>query len=337
MILRNKKILITGGSFIGSHLAKKLMDLNVAGIRVVNKSSRHRAYFNNMNVEFLERDLRELKNSSKSVEGADVVFHLAADHGGRGYVDSFQGKTASNFLLDGAVFKACLDEGVEKIVFASSGCVYPTSIQEDLKKEVYLTESDVKPPYEADNVYGWAKLMGEVVLQTYYSDFGLKSAIGRLFTVYGERAEESHAVLGTIAKTHAEQDPFRVWGSGNQIRNWTYVEDIVSGLVLLAEKAEDASAINLGTNERVSVKKMVGLVHDYMNYHPRKIVYVNNEPTGPLNRVADNRMAKKLLKWEPKYTFKDGLKRTVEWYVSNKDKKEVKDKLNDLLMGQAYV
>ena len=74
-----------------------------------------------------------------------------------------------------------------------------------------------------------------------------------------------------------------------------------------------------------------------MNYHPKEIVYVDNEPTGPLNRVADNGMAKKLLKWESKNTFEDGLKRTVKWYKNNKDKKEVKNKLNDLLMGQAYV
>ena len=181
--IKNKKVLITGAAFIGSHLIKRLIKENVALIRVVNLSEKHLSNLNPLkkDIEFYRRDLRSLEEARKSLKNIDIVFHLACDHGGRGYVDLKQGNTASNFLLDGSVFKACLKEGVEKIFYASSGCVYPNYLQKNPEEEIYLKESDVKPPYDADNIYGWAKLMGELTLKAYYKDFGLKSAIGRFF------------------------------------------------------------------------------------------------------------------------------------------------------------
>ncbi|MGB9883516.1 MAG: NAD-dependent epimerase/dehydratase family protein, partial [Microgenomates group bacterium] len=193
MNLKNKKILITGASFIGIHLIEKLINENVKSIRVVNLTNKSRETIKkkfSREIEFYHRDLRDISQAKKSIKGMDIVFHLAADHGGRGYVALRQGNTSSNFLLDGAIFKACLDEEVEKIFYASSGCVYPNYLQ-NTQDEVYLKENDVKAPYDADNIYGWAKLMGELTLKTYYKDFGLKSAIGRFFTVYGPYAKES--------------------------------------------------------------------------------------------------------------------------------------------------
>src|SRR6185437_3804579 len=105
-----------------------------------------------------------------------TVFHLAADHGGRGYVDLHQAACATNFALDGILFAACRQAGVDKIVFASSGCVYPNCLQTDPNEIIYLTENKVGPPYDADNMYGWAKLMAEMALHAYYSDWGIKSA-----------------------------------------------------------------------------------------------------------------------------------------------------------------
>jgi len=246
-------------------------------------------------------------------------------------VDIKQGNTASNFLLDGSVFRACLKNNVEKVFFASSGCVYPNFAQTVTKDKTYLKESMVKPPYDADNTYGWAKLMGELTLKQYYKDFGLKCAIARFFTVYGPNASESHAVMGTIAKTFVEQDPFQVWGDGSQIRNWTYVDDIVSGIIRMIEVVEDAQSINLGTTERISVDKMVSVTHKIMGFNPKKTVYINM-PTGPLNRVANITIAHRVLNWKPQFLFEKGLKKTIEWYMINKKKKYIKEHLSTLLM-----
>lgn len=333
MNIKNKRILVTGGSFIGSHLIKSLIEKKPSSIRVVNLTSKHKDFLlkYKSHIEFLTRDLRDLGSSKKCIKGIDLVIHLAADHGGRGYVDLKQGNTASNFLLDGSVFRACLDNDVEKVFFASSGCVYPNFAQINGEKKIYLKESDVKPPYDADNMYGWAKLMGELTLKQYYKDFGLKSAIGRFFTVYGPRASESHAVIGTIAKAFVKQDPFEVWGDGAQIRNWTYVTDIVLGIIRMIEVVDNAQSINLGTTERITVNQMVRMIHTTIGFQPKKIVHVQM-PTGPLNRVADISLAKKILGWEPQFIFKNGLLKTIRWYEENKSRTFIRRNLQKLLM-----
>lgn len=331
---KNKKILITGASFIGVHLARKLLNFDPFSIRIVNKTKKHFKYLKKLkkDVEFVNHDLRDINNAKKAVKKIDIVFHLAADHGGRGYVDLFQGKTATNFLLDGSVFKVCLDEGIEKIIYASSGCVYPNYLQSNLKEKRLLKETDVKPPYDADNIYGWAKLIGELTIKKYYKDFGLKSAIGRFFTVYGPYASESHAVIGTIAKAFIKQDPFEIWGNGKQIRNWTYVDDIVEGLIKLAQNIEDSTSVNLGTMERIRVIDMVKMIFEFTNFRPRKIKFMDM-PIGPVNRVADNSLAWKKLNWKPRYDFKSGLEKTVKWYFKTKNKNQIKSNINSILLG----
>lgn len=329
--IKGKHVLITGAAFIGVHLVDKLIREGVASISVVNKTSHHKANIRTIrDVQFQAADLRDVRNAKKAIQGKDVVIHLAADHGGRGYVDLKQGNTASNLLLDGSVFKASLDAGVEKVFFASSGCVYPNFKQTDTGKRIYLKESDVTPPYDADNMYGWAKLMGELTLKHYYKDFGLRSAVGRFFTVYGPYASESHAVMGTIAKAYTKQDPFNVWGNGKQIRNWTYVDDIARGIISLIKNIDDASAMNLGTEERITVDTMVKMVLSHFNFHP-KLRYVAL-PTGPKNRVASGKLAYQRLGWKPRFSFKEGLKETIKWYVENKDEKYIRTHLDSLLI-----
>lgn len=331
---QKKKVLVTGVSFIGSHLVDKLVELG-AEVRVVNLTKRHfplvKEYVKIKRIEFYTRDLRDLDQAKKAVKGIDVVFHLACDHGGRGYVDFHQGATASNLLLDGSVFWAALKEKVGKVVFASSGCVYPNFLQTDPQKVIYLTEEMVKPPYDADNMYGWGKLMGELTLRAYYKDFGLKSVSCRYFTVYGERGVENHAIIAMIARAFIRQDPFEVWGNGEQIRNWTYVGDIVEGTLLAAEKIDDGRGINLGTMERTKVIEAVKEVLHYTE-HTAKINFKKSMPTGPLNRVADNSLAKRLLDWQPKVEFIDGLHRTIEWYFKTKDKDTISTSLNRMLI-----
>jgi len=175
-------------------------------------------------------------------------------------------------------------------------------------------------------------LMGELVLKQYYKDYGLKSAIGRFFTVYGPYADESHAVMGTIAKAFVKQDPFEVWGDGKQIRNWTYVEDIVDGIILAVEKIEDATAVNLGTTNRIKVFEMVDLVLKFTKHKPKKIFFKKNMPTGPQNRVADISLAKNFLGWQPKNNFEKGLEKTIDWYFKNKNPEYIKKNLKKLLI-----
>ena len=215
-------------------------------------------------------------------------------------------------------------------MFASSGCVYPNYLQTKFNQILYLTEDKVGPPYEADNMYGWAKLMAEMTLQGYCREHRMKAASCRYFTVYGERGHENHAVIAMIARAFVKQDPFVVWGNGEQIHNWTYVGDIVEGTIRAAEVIDDGTAVNLGTMERVRVMDAVREVLRYTG-HQAQIQLRPEMSTGPMNRVADNTLAEKLLGWQPKVKFVDGLHRTIDWYFATKDQREVAEILDQVL------
>lgn len=324
-----KKILVTGGaSFIGSHLVDALVERG-ASVRIVDNLSSGKVeniqgHVDAGRVEFIEADLLEPGVAQRAVRGMDIVFHLAAVHGGRGYIDLHQAACSTNLALDGLVFYACHKAGVEKIVFASSGCVYPNSLQDNPNEEVYLCEDMVKPPYDADNLYGWAKLMAELTLRAYYRDWGMKSACCRYFTAYGPREHENHAVMAMIARSFIDQNPFVVWGNGQQVRNWTYISDIVEGTLLAAEKIDDGTGINVGTTERTRVIDAVEAILRYTGKEHLRIKLDTSMPTGPMNRVADNSLAKNLLGWEPKVKFDDGLRQAVDWYYSTKDRDKVR-------------
>jgi nucleoside-diphosphate-sugar epimerase len=323
-----KLVLVTGGaSFIGSTLTDHLLARGAAKVRIVDDlSSGHlgnlKQHLGTNKVEFIQADLREPGVARAAIEGVDTVFHLAADHGGRGYVDLHQAGPASNFFLDGLIFAEALKAKVKKVVFASSGCVYPNFMQSDLEKELYLTEDLTNGPNDADNTYGWAKLMGELTLKAYAKEHGMGAASCRYFTVYGPRGVENHAVIAMIARAFLAQNPFEIWGDGTQIRNWTYIDDIVEGTILAGEKINDGTAVNLGTMERIRVLDCAKMVCEFTG-HKAEIKTRPNMPVGPLNRVADNALAKRLLGWAPKVAFRDGLKRTIDWYYATKDRAEV--------------
>ncbi len=330
-----RRVLVTGGaSFIGSHLVDALVKRN-AIVRVVDNLSSGRLenlrdHIAAERVEFIRGDLLEAGQAESVVDGMSIVFHLAADHGGRGYVELHQAACASNLALDGILFLACKNAGVDKIVYASSGCVYPNGLQGDPNEVLYLTEDMVGPPFDADNMYGWAKLMAEMTLRSYCQDWGIKAASCRYFTVYGERGKEDHAVIAMIARAFVGRDPFEVWGSGQQIRNWTYVGDIVEGTILSAEKIDDGTAVNLGTMERTRVIDAAREILSYTGLDA-EIKLLPEMPTGPLNRVAENSLTRELLGWEPTATFGDGLHRTIDWYFSTKNRDEVQTTLEEKL------
>ena len=332
---KGKRVLITGGtSFIGSSLVDALVSRG-AFVRVVDDLSTGRyEYISRLvesgSVEFIKGDLLDAEIATRSVRGIEYLFHLAAIHGGRGYVDLHNVECSMNLILDGQLFREAVKAHVEKIIFASSGCVYPNHLQSDPAKEFYLTEDLVGPPYDADNMYGWAKLMAELTLRHFVKQGLLKATSCRFFTVYGPRGKEDHAVIAMIARAFILQNPFEVWGTGEQIRNWTYIDDIVEGTILAAEGIDDGTAVNLGTMERIRVVDAAAMILRRMGVEvPLK--FLPDMPTGPYNRVAANRLAKEIIGWEPRIPFREGIVKTIDWYVNNRNPDEVRSQLQSML------
>lgn len=339
----DKHPVVTGGtSFIGSHLVEALLARGAKSVTVFdNLSSGKYEYVDHLvkscQVDFYPGDLRHASTASffsKVLTKNSIVFHLAADHGGRGYVETQQAACASNLELDGAVFRMCKEAKVEKVVFASSGCVYPNFIQKDPHKLLYLHESAAGPPYDADNMYGWAKLMAEKTLKAYHDDYGMKSASLRYFTVYGPRGKVDHAVMAMLARAIVKQDPFVIWGNGEQVRNWTFITDIVEGTILAAERVSDASAINLGTTERIRVIDAAHMAMELAGYRPISVDFKHNMPVGPANRVANNTAAEDRLEWRPKVPFCEGITRTFEWMKETYTVADLEQELRSKLLAR---
>ncbi len=269
----------------------------------------------------MDLEYSKLGDLVKIFKGNDLVFHLAANHGGRGYIDSYPANVSSNFSIDHHTMEAACVADVEKVIVASSACVYPPVLQESAGSNYLLKESDSDPSklrqsLSADLEYGWTKLMAEVQLNAFIKQYGLKGATVRFVTAYGERENETHAIIALIHKAHERMSPYVIWGNGEQSRDFTYVSDIVEGTILAGEKITDGTPINLGTGERHKLKDVARMILDILDFHPR-ISYDRSKPVGVVNRALDVRRAKEMLGWQPKVHLREGLERTTSWYVSS--------------------
>jgi nucleoside-diphosphate-sugar epimerase len=337
---RGTRVLVTGGaSFIGSHLVDRLVELG-ADVRVADDLSS--GILANLSesiesVDFREGDLRDRDFARDAISGREVVFHLAAAHGGRGFIDTHPADCASNLVLDGVVFGESWRANVERVCFASSACVYPVNLQEKPVEgqTVYLREEWADPFKQgaaaADGEYGWAKLMGEMTLKAYWKQHGMRSVSCRLFTAYGERENETHAVIALIAKAFVHMDPYEIWGDGQQDRNFTYVGDIVEGMLRAALAVDDGSAINLGTAEHIKIIDTAQMIFAQTGFTPDSINFDLTKPVGVYSRAADLTRTRALLEWEPQTAFGEGLRRTIAWYYEDRDRGDVATRMEALL------
>jgi nucleoside-diphosphate-sugar epimerase len=347
--MNNKKILVTGGaSFIGSHIVDSLLKMN-AEVSVADDFSSGKLENLEYPLQKKGKDIWESKNltvhrgnlkdknfTRQVVEGVDVVFHLAALHGGRGYIDSHPAECCSNMILDQLVFEEACAAGVDRLCFASSACVYPSYLQEQTGSSYLLKEKDADPFVRdnafADLEYGWAKLMGEMALKAYHKEYGMKTAAVRIFTAYGPRENETHAIIALIAKAFIKMDPYVIWGNGEQDRNFTYVQDIVDALILASQKVEDGSPVNAGRSDRLTINQAIELVFDLTGWRPNNIHRDLSKPQGVASRAADTTKANKVLGWTSKVSYKEGFKKAMDWYFANHNIEAVASNLQRLLV-----
>lgn len=326
---KDKNIVLLGGAnLIGTHLAKALMEKGSTVYVYDNFSSGKRENIP-FGAIFGEVDLRNYDDTVSNLRKGDIVFHLAAQHGGRGYVATHDVELYDNLSLDTTIFRACADAGVEKVIFSSSACAYPVDLQTNSNDLVYLSEDliDYKNLRQADGAYGTEKLVGECILDAYIAKGYFKGCSTRSFTVYGPLMNESHAIAALIAKSLVNRNDVEIWGDGEQIRNWTFVEDNVSGALLAAEHL-DRGAINVGVEDRLTPKMALKIIMEILGYSSTGYAYrlSPDKPVGPRNRVSNSAKLKSL-GWTPKYSFEEGLRKTVEWYTSTHDVHELRETL----------
>lgn len=334
--------IVTGGaSFIGSHLVDALLGLG-AHVRVIDdfSSGKRSNLAHHPKLATVEGDLRDREFAQSAMLESDYVFHLAAIHGGRGFIETQQREILANLAIDNNVFSSSLDAGVGTIVHASSACAYPTGLQdsEDIRLLLAEDQAGMDAPEKCfpDGVYGWIKLLGEYQLETAVGGSGVKGRSARIFTAYGERENESHAAMALMAKALLGMDPYPIWGNGQQTRNFTYVADTVHGLLLLGsdQDSNEFDVYNVGTSDHVRVIDFVKAIFDQLGWKPATTDFQLDRPVGVSSRASDNRKIEGRFGWSPSVSIQRGVELTLAWYSDQADRPKSVAELETLLLAR---
>ena len=313
-----QRILVTGaGGFIGHHLAKRL---KADGHWVRGVDLKYPEYEASSANEFEILDLRRFANCLLATRAdIDQVYNLAADMGGIGYITAFHADIArNNTLINTHMLEAARQNGVKRFLFSSSACVYPRNKQCDADVTPLCEEDAI--PAEPEPGYGWEKLYAEELCRYYFEDYKFETRIVRFHNVYGPLGTydggKEKAPAAICRKVALASDPgeIEVWGDGRQTRSFMYVDDCVEGLLrIMASDYRDA--LNLGTDELVTIDKLVDLVSEVAG---KRLIKQHNlvEPQGVRGRNSDNRRLRQVLGWEPSITLCQGLRPTYAWIKS---------------------
>ena len=313
---QNSRILVTGGAgFIGSSLVRKLLEIGCV-VRVVDNFSRGTRENIAEVIDQIELVVGDLTNPSicqKSCDGMDHVFHLAASVGGIQFIkrENVGGLTPS-IQMNTNMLEAARKTDIKRFVFASSACIY----REHHAELNRFKESDAIPANPA-TTYGWAKLLGEIQCNAYHEDYGLQCSSARIFNAYGERENLdqrwSHVIPSLIRKAiNFPSEGFTMFGDGSQERAFLYVQDCVDGLIRFMEKLTKAEAVNLGSNDLVSIRELAERVVRISN-KDITIKWDKTGPTGTNRYCADQTLMRKVLDWVPETPLDVGLQRTYKW------------------------
>ncbi|PSQ18924.1 nucleoside-diphosphate sugar epimerase [Halobacteriales archaeon QS_8_69_26] len=312
---------MTGGAgFIGSHLVDHLVE---AGADVTVADDFSRGSPSNVEhhegvVDLVPVDLTTAAGATRAVEGAEVVFHLAASVGGIHYIqrENVGGLTPS-VLMNHQVLEAARREGVDRLLFASSACIYRQE-HDGLNR----FSEDRAIPANPHSTYGWAKVLGEVACRAYHQDCDLDTASVRIFNAYGPRESldpaSSHVVPSLCRKAieAPEGGSIELFGDGTQERGFIYVTDLVEGMVRAIERAADGEPVNLGNgSEVVTINELAERIID-VSGRDLSIEHDTSKPTGTDRYCADTTLMEERLDWTPSVGLDEGLRRIYQWALA---------------------
>jgi GDP-D-mannose 3', 5'-epimerase len=310
----SKRALVTGaGGFIGHHLTKYLVKRGywVRGVDIKEPEFEPTAAD-----AFETIDLRRWEDCLKATLGVDEVYALAANMGGIGFIESHKAVIVrDNTLINLQTIEAARQNGVRRLLYTSSACVYPGYLQDN--PDVTPLKEEHAYPADAEDGYGWEKLYMERTCRHYSEDFGLETRIVRFHNIYGPLGsydggrEKSPAAICRKVALADREDTIEVWGDGRQTRSYCYIDDCVEGIYRLM-RSDYREPLNLGTDRLVSINELVDLVAGVADktIHKR---YDLRKPQGVRGRNSDNTRLREVLGWEPGTALETGLARTYQW------------------------
>ncbi len=240
------------------------------------------------------------------------VFHFAAIVGGRATIDGDPMKVALDLAIDALFFRwICLNKP-ERALYPSSSAAYPVDLQTE-SDAIALSESDIDftKMGQPDMTYGWSKLTGEYLASIAAKYYDVSVACIRPFSGFGEDQDLSYPVPAIARRAALKENPFEVWGSGKQGRDFVHIEDVMDCTFLAMDNITDGSAINIGSGKLTSFLDIIQVFTSFAGYSP-DIKPLLDKPVGVHSRYANMDYVNNKLGWKPKLSLEDGMRRVYD-------------------------
>jgi len=314
MFYHSKKILVTGGAgFVGTHIVQELLKEG-AEVRVTIHN--RPLIIQDERIEPVYADLNRLDDCMKATEGIDYVFHAAGTVGAAGVTKiNTMAAITQNLVQNAYMLQAAWASGVRRFLIYSSSTGYPAANYAIKEEEMW--SGPTHPVYFG---YGWMRRYLERLAEFVVSQSSMRIAIVRPSAVYGRYENfdpaTSHVIPGLIRRAVNKDNPYVVWGTGDEVRDFLHITDFARGSLLMLEKYAEGDAVNIGYGEVVTIKDIVQMVLKAAGHDSAQVVFDFTKPTTIRFRMVDISKAERLLGFKPRVDLEDGIRDTVEWYLS---------------------
>ena len=315
MSSNSPEILVTGATgFVGSNLLNRLL---ADGCRVRATTHRKTPVITHSNLQYVQSDLTNPEDCREVVKGVSRIFHCAASSSGAGIISSTpMVHVTPNVLINTQLLAAAYEAKVEKFLWLSSTTGYPPTGDRPVKEEAMFDGE----PYEAYFFSGWTKRFTELLCQMYGEKLAEKmvTIVLRPTNIYGPHDDfelaTSHVTAALVRKAVERWDPLEVWGTGDDLRDVLYVDDMVESMIAAMERVEAHQAFNIGYGQAYTIKEILQAILQADGYADANISFDSSKPSMIPARTVDIGLAQRVLGFQPKTSLNDGLAKTIAWY-----------------------
>lgn len=318
-LFKNTNVLVAGGiGFIGTNLTNRLLSL---GANVRATIHERKPVITDNRVEYMNCNLLNMDDCNKVVKNMDYVFMCAANTSGAAVMASTPlVHVTPNIIMNSQILEASYINEIKKFIFISSSAAYPPSGNVPIKEEE-MFDGD---PYSTYFGVGWMKRYAEILCRL-YSELKkpMKTLVIRPSNIYGPYDKfdpsVSHVMAATIRKVVEKHNPIQIWGTGNDIRDFIYIDDFIDGLLLATEKINKFDAINIASGSGHNIKDILQIALDVGKYGNAEISYDYTKPSMIPIMLVDTDKAERLLGFKAKIDIREGIRRTIEWYIHTQE------------------
>ena len=315
MFFKDKNVLVTGASgFTGTNLIQRLLKEG-ANVKGVLHKRDPQVVISNDNLRYVSGDLTDKSVCERVVDGIDYVFMCAANTSGASVMEHTPlAHVTPNVLMNTLMLEASHKAGVKKFLFMSSTTVYPVS-DNPIKEHEVCDEF-----FEKYYCVGWMKRFSEVLCEMYSKKIKnpMTTIIVRPGNLYGDyddyEWDTSHSTAALIRRVVERHDPLVVWGNGNDLKDITYISDLIDGMLLAMEKIEEFDIVNIASGESHSIKETLNTILEVDGYLDATVEYDETKPTMIPKRLIDIAKAEELIGFKPKVDLKNGIEKTISHY-----------------------